>query len=156
MTRGTLTLSRWFAVALLLAACGPVGPIPGGPLWGDEVIDPVDDWTFASRHQQIQLETRPGSPYSVNVWCVVHEGRLYIPSGKPKGKRWVLNILENDRVRVRISGDVYLTRAVRVTDSDERRAAVELYMSKYNVPDPDQPDSAREVWFFRIDPRNSG
>jgi hypothetical protein len=86
----------------------------------------------------------------------VHQGRLYIPSGKPLGKRWVSNVLEDDRVRVGVGKGLYLTRAVRVSEPDERRAAVEAYMEKYNIPDPDQPASAREVWFFRIDPRSAG
>jgi hypothetical protein len=142
-----------FAIVLLLIACGPVGPIPGGPLWGEEVIDPVDDWSFAGSYRELQLETRPEAPYSVNVWCVVHEGRLYIPSGKPKRKQWVHYLLEDDHVRLRVGKAIYLTRAVRVSDPDERRRAVEAWMAKYNVPDPDQPASEREVWFFRIESR---
>jgi hypothetical protein len=142
------------AVAVLVLACGPIGPFPGGPLRGNEVNEPVSDWGFASSQLQIQIETRPESPYSVNVWCVVREGRLYVPSGKPEGKRWVRNVLEDERVRVRIRNDLYLARAVRVSDPDERSAVLALYLEKYNVPDPELPGAEREVWFFRIDPRS--
>jgi hypothetical protein len=151
-----VTSSLRFAIVLFAIACGPVGPIPGGPLWGNEVVEPVDDWTFADRRREIQLETRPESPYSVNVWCVLHEGRLYIPSGKPQGKRWVRYLVEDDRVRLRVGRDIHLAHAVRVTEPAERRAAVEAYMKKYNLPDPDDSTSGREVWFFRIDPRSAG
>ena len=136
-------------------ACGPVGPFPGGPLWGDPVAEPVEDWTFADGSEQMQLETRPESPYSVTVWCIVQAGRLYVPAGKPQGKRWVRYLLEDERVRVRVGGELYLARAVRVSEPEERRAVVEAYMSKYNVPDPDDRAAPREVWFFRIDPRGS-
>ena len=97
MRRGRPLRGRvWgLALALLLGlGCGPIGPFPGGPLTGNEVTDPVDDWSFASRRQEIQLETRPESPYSVNVWCIVRDGALYVPSGRPEGKRWVMEEAE--------------------------------------------------------------
>jgi hypothetical protein len=147
--------ARLLACVLALVACGPIGPLPGGPLWGDIETEPVESWDFAARYRQIQLETRPESPYSVNVWLLVHDGRLYVPAGKPAGKRWVRNVLEDERVRLRVARKLYLARALRVSDPQERRALIDAYMDKYNVPDPDAPETPREVWFFRIDPRGT-
>ena len=56
------------AGAALALACGPIGPIPGGALRGDPVAEPVQDWSFLDAEHTVQLETRPGDPYSVNVW----------------------------------------------------------------------------------------
>ncbi|MFQ5696694.1 MAG: nitroreductase/quinone reductase family protein [Myxococcota bacterium] len=150
----------WRAALLALLAasfgCGPIGPFPGGPLFGDESSDPVESWDFAKDYPGVQIETRPESPYSVNTWCLVVEGRLYVPSGKPRGKRWIHNVLADDRVRIRVGHTIYLARAVRVRDPEERRAVIEEYVRKYNVPDPDDPAASREVWFFRIEPREPG
>ena len=46
--------------ALALGACGgPLGLIPGGKLDGEPVDAPVDDWSFASKTEKLQLETDP-------------------------------------------------------------------------------------------------
>ena len=37
-----------------------------------------DGWTFTNEVDTVQLETRPGDPYSVNIWCVAIEGALYV------------------------------------------------------------------------------
>lgn len=146
------------ALLVLLAAtfaCGPIGPFPGGPLFGDESSEPVDSWDFAKNYDRVQIETRPEAPYSVNTWCLVVDGRLYVPSGKPRGKRWVHNVSADNRVRIRVGHTIHFARAVRVRDPEERRSLIDAYLKKYNVPDPDDPEATREVWFFRLDPREA-
>ncbi len=69
------------------AACGPLGPVPGGRLSGQVVSTPVTDWTFLNDQPTIELETRPDDPYSVTVWCVSLGSRLYVGAGGPR-RRW--------------------------------------------------------------------
>ena len=135
---------------LALAACEPLGPIPGGRLGGREAAEPVADWSFARDAETIEVETRPGDPHSVTVWCVVHAGRLYVPSRHPRNKRWVQNVLEDPRVRVRVGDSVYLGRVQRVTDEAELEAVVPDLLAKYGS---ERPEEEPDVWLFRIDPR---
>ena len=139
------------SAVIVLGACEPIGPIPGGRLDGTVAPGPVADWSFSDVYQTIQLETRPEDPHSVTVWCSTHEGRLYIPSRKPNKKRWVKYVTEDPRVRVRIGGTLYAGRAVRVTDEAEIEALVPAVLKKYDLSEPEDEDTP-EVWFFRIDP----
>ena len=140
-------------VALILAGCEPIGPIPGGELSGELVTSPVADWSQQGEEHEIFVETRPSDPHSVTVWCVAHEGALYIPTRDPGKKRWVRNVMENPDVRLKIAGRIYEQRAVRVTDPAEFEAAGAKLISKYEIESEDI-DAAREVWLFRIDPRS--
>ena len=42
-------------VVLALAACGPLGPIPGGKLAGELVSEPVVDWSFTDALETIEI-----------------------------------------------------------------------------------------------------
>jgi hypothetical protein len=137
-------------VGAVLLACEPIGPIAGGRLSGEPVSGPVDDWSFADPEPTIQIETRPGDPHSVTVWCVAHEGRLYVPSRHPERKRWVKNVLEDPRVRVRVDGRLYEGVAVRVTDAAEIEGVVPALLRKYEI-EPRDAEEERDVWLFRID-----
>ncbi len=56
------------AFALLLTGCPPLGPLPGGPLTGEVVLDPVDDWSFTEKIELIQIETRPECAPMARLW----------------------------------------------------------------------------------------
>lgn len=144
------------AVALVLAGCEPIGPIPGGRLHGELVEDAVEDWSFAAPYQTILLETRRASdPHSVTVWCFIHDGHLYIPSRHPREKKWVHNVLEDPRVRLKIGGRIYPARAEHVTDEAELAVAVPALLEKYDL-EPPTPEEARDAWVFRIRWREPG
>ncbi len=138
--------------ALLLTACGPLGPIPGGRLHGEVVPGPVEDWSFSDAHQTIQVETRPGFPHSVTTICFTHGGKLYVPASNPTRKSWPYYLLEDPHVRLKIGDKVYLGRAVRVTDPSLTDALFDSAEKKYpqiaETPREDRP----EVWAFRIEP----
>ncbi len=147
----------WFS-ALLLAACGPIGPIPGGKLRGDSASEPVADWSFTDAHHAAQLETRPADPYSVNTWCVGYRDSLYVPTsmirgpGDPMEREWVRNVVEDPRVRIRIGDTIYERRAQRVTDGAEFAAVRARLIEKYGL-EGGEPDPNRNVWLFRLGPR---
>jgi hypothetical protein len=138
-------------VGMALLACDPIGPIAGGRLSGEPASGPVSDWSFVEPARTIQIETRPDDPHSVTVWCVAHQGRLYIPSRHPERKRWVKNLLETPRVRVRVDGRLYDGVAVRVTDATELEGVVPALLRKYEI-EPREAEKERDVWIFRIDP----
>jgi hypothetical protein len=143
------------AAVASLAACGPLGPFPGGRLRGEVHQGAPPDWSIARDAKQIQLETRPEDPYSVNVWCGVMDGKLYVPTSlilgtdDPAERGWVKNVQEDPGVRVRIEGTVYPLRAVRVDDPAEREAARKMLLAKYEV---EADEHATAAWIFRLDP----
>jgi len=146
------------AAFALLACGGPLGPISGGALSGDVRPAPAD-WAFAQPIEQVQLETRPDDPHSVNTWIGVANGALYLPTSMirgpkiPKEREWVKNVSADDRVRVRIDGAIYQLRALRVADdSGEYAAAREALAKKYELG-PDDIDPEREIWIYRLDAR---
>ncbi len=149
-----------FGLALLLGACGPLGPLSGGALRGALTTSPVPDWSFTAEHDTVQLETHPDDPYSVNTWCVGVADRLYVPTSMIRGpmspaeREWVKYATADPRVRIRIGDALYEREAVRVTDAVEYGAARAALASKYELG-PDDLDPGREIWIFRLDPRSS-
>lgn len=147
------------ALALFLVACGPVGPLPGGPLTGTVHEGAVTDWSFTDTIQDAQLETNPADPYSVNVWCAQQGGRLYVPTSMTHGdehpgeRQWVRNVTLDPNVRVKLGDEIYLLRADKVTDPAELEAAKAAFLKKYEM-DASDLDPAREIWIFRLDPRS--
>ena len=139
------------ALASILLACGPLGPIPGGRLSGEVVSTPVEDWSFASAVETIQLETRPDDPYSVNTWFVSQGSRFWVAAGGGETSRWARNLIADPRVRLRIDGKLYERTAERVSEQAELGAVVVLYQAKYEY-ERDPKDEGKSV-LFRMDPR---
>jgi deazaflavin-dependent oxidoreductase (nitroreductase family) len=79
-----------------------------------------------------------GKPRTVELWFVVHRGKLYMVSENPLKTNWVRNLQKEPRVGVRIESAEMVGMA-RVLDPAEQplwdtvcRAACE----KYNEPEP--------------------
>jgi hypothetical protein len=151
---GQITL---VCLALALCGFGPFGPCAGGRLAGEPSPAPAD-WAFTSDIEQIQLETNPAEPHSVNAWCVALGGRLYVPTSMIRGPKtpserdWVRNVTHDPRVRVRVGDGLYERTASRVEDAAEYDAARAALEHKYGL-DPSERDPEREVWIYRLDPR---
>ena len=104
-------------LAVALAGCnGPLLVFPGGALGGEVVDPPPTDWSFAT-DRFIELETRPGDPYSVELNYFVKDGKLYVDPAE--GRRWLDHIRADPRVRVRLGGKVYPLKATLVDDPVE-------------------------------------
>ena len=144
-------------LAISLACGGPVGPVSGGVLSGEAAEAPAN-WSFVDGVDQVQLETNPAEPYSVNTWVGSAEGKLYVPTSMilgpntPSEREWVRNAQADANVRIRISAKIYERRAVRVSDVAEYAAARAALEKKYALG-PDDMDPEREIWIFRLDAR---
>ncbi len=139
------------AFCVLVLACGPMGPFPGGRLSGTVAADLPDDWSFADARDTVQLETRPSAPYSVNLWGAGIGDRFYLASGGGGDARWVGYIAEDPNVRLRVCDTIYELRAVRVDDDAERARFLQALKRKY-----DWEPSTRErenAMLFRLNPR---
>ncbi len=143
---------------LALSACGgPVGPISGSALSG--AVEPAPaDWSFIEDVEQVQLETNPAAPHSVNTWIGTNAGALYVPTSMIRGpklpteREWVRNVEADERVRLRIDDAIYELRAVRVIDDTEAATARAALEKKYAL-DASDMDPEREIWLFRLTPR---
>lgn len=142
-------LRSYLLLAPLILSCGPVVGIPGGSLSG--TVRPVPaDWAFSDEVSTIQIETNPGDPYSVNVWCIGIGPRLYV-AGSRSGSTWVDNLRTDPRARVRMGSDLYELTAIETEDEKERNAYVEALVAKYEWElDAEQQADAT---LFRLEPR---
>lgn len=147
-----------FMLAGAVACGGPLGPVSGGRLSGDEGPAVVADWSFVDAIETAQLETRPPDPHSVNVWCAGVGDRLYVPSSMilgpkdPTERGWVSHVQADPAVRIRLDDTVYARTAVRVEDPVEFEAARDALEAKYEIA-PEDRDPERQIWIFRLEPR---
>lgn len=136
---------------LLALGCGPTGPLPGGKLRGKTASEVPSDWAFADSVENVQLETRPAAPYSVNVWGAGIGKFFYVASGDGSESAWAQHILAEPEVRLRVGDTIYELRAVRVEDDAERERFLAALERKYAwEPEPGQSEQA---WLFRLEPR---
>lgn len=104
-------------IALGFTGCGgPVLVFPGGALSGEVVTEPIADWSFVD-DAFVDLETRPGDPYSVELNYVVKDGQLYIDPAE--GRTWFAYLRADPRLRVRFGDKVYPVTAVLVGEPGE-------------------------------------
>jgi len=157
---------KWIAVGLAMSVAtllffylnrsDPYSIIPGRQLSGEEVTEPIDDWSFVLQYRTVTNEVRPSDPYSVNTGYVFHDGVLYVMSGKGGESRWAQFLLQDPNMRIRVGDKLYRARATRVEDP-------ELVSELHRIRDqrnPNQEERTPEeiarlarAWFFRIDSR---
>ena len=133
-------------------ADGPLGPVPGGPMSGQLVAEPVTDWGFIVERDTVELEVNPDAPRAITTWVVGYGGQPFIPSGFGARKTWTAQLVADGRAVLRVDGKLYERQAVRVTDEallEELRAVL---TAKYDL-DPEGNFSGPDTWFFRLDPR---
>lgn len=150
----SLGLAVLLAFPILRFHDGPLGPLPGGAFASGTLSqDPKPQWGRAGIGQTIELEVRPGAPWSVTIWAVVHEGDLFVAADflNPL-KRWPYFVLEEPAVEVRAAGRRYRCSAVRVEDPGLVAALRQEFARKYSLS-PDGLAARSAVWFFRLAPR---
>jgi hypothetical protein len=156
---------KWFGLVILgitvLVLCvafaarfgdGPLGPLPGGPMSGERVTEPVADWGFALGRDIVELEVNPQTPRSITTWIVGHQGQPYIPSAFGARKTWTAQLVADGRAVLRVDGKLYERQAVRVTDEALLEQLRAVLIEKYEL-DPEGNFSGPETWFFRLEPR---
>lgn len=143
-------MNRYLLLCFLVCLAGCSEPFivfAGGKLSGDEGVPP-DDWSALRSEETFQLETRPGDPYSVNIWAVGIGPDVYIGTG-PDGTNWSGYISEDPHVRLRVGNTVYALIARPVSDTAERRTVAHAYAEKYDM---DQDENwLKDALVFRLD-----
>jgi hypothetical protein len=105
--------------------------VPGLWLKGERVANPVNDWSFTNKIQQIKIQTQTPFllPHSVTIWCAVYNGNLYVTSSR--GKLWVEDIIRDPHVRLKIAGQVFDRTLSVVNDPVEKAAVLQAKGEKY-------------------------
>ena len=99
-------------LALACLGFGPWGPIPGGPLSGEEARPP-DDWGEVTSEDRCTLEVGVEKPRTIHVECYERLDRLFMHSHRfvdwPRlfGESWVATVLREPKVRLRIGKAIF-------------------------------------------------
>lgn len=136
---------------VLLFRTEPLAIIPGGQLSGEEVTDPVTDWSFTEQYLTVTLEVRASDPYSVNTSSLLHEGVLYVPSGRGGDSRWAQFLLQDPSMRLRVGNKLYQVRATREENPLLLRELYEAWEQRYPGQEGRTEEERAQTWFFRID-----
>lgn len=136
-------------MAFLVMGCAEYLPMSGGALEG-RVVPLPQSLDQIVEDNIIQLETRAGDAYSVNLWVVEVANHLQVFAGDNKAN-WVEDIEQNSNVRLRSGDEIYELAAVRVNDPEMFAAFSNAWEAKYgNRP---QNESVEETYLYRLSPR---
>ena len=138
---------------LYLNLSDPYGPLPGGRLQGEEVTEPVTDWSFVQQYRILTSEVRPSAPYSIHSAYVFHDGAIYLSCALGAQSRWSHFLLDNPDMRLRIGDQLYPVRATRIEDPALFDAIHDTRERTYPDMSPRTAEERAKVWFFHIDSR---
>lgn len=94
----------------------PCDRTPGGWLLGDEITEPVRDWSFVNDVGLCQIQVSAVLPHSINLNCMSARGKLYLSCSRCEGKYWSNAALKNSLARIRVENRVYPVKITRVKD----------------------------------------
>jgi hypothetical protein len=142
--------AAWLATGFL---DGPWGMLPGGGFHGPGAPCESARWERFATLREVEVEVRPESPRSVTTWSVVWNGELYLPADfLTPWKRWPHQVLEDDRIRLRVGAEIFTCRAERVGDEELIERLRHAAGTKYDLR-PDGRAASAEVWWFKALPR---
>ena len=139
---------------------GYLGLVPGGPFSSGEVAPRPADWNFLQDRQLVEFQTLTPAR-SRTVWLGVHEGRLFLVSGYMQTwygglwKHWPHDIPEDDRIILRVDGNLYEQRLQRIDGGELVAPVLNEYRRKYGdglgeeVTD-DSPVVSGSVWMYEV------
>lgn len=158
---GAIVVCVFLALAVLsITGLDPNGHRAGLWLRGDAARCP-SDWSFASKHPTLMIETHPWYliPHSVNIYFVTDKNNLYLhadypPGGKfPSGKIWTASVARDPNVRIKIGDQVFDCKAVLDSDPGEFTTLFAAFRKKYPRSPFSDYDRRSDVYFLRVWPR---
>ena len=117
---------------------GPMVVFSGGPFRSGELTAAPDDWTYLKDRSEIEFQTLD-PPRSRVVWLGVHDKRLFIVSGYMTTgygriwKQWPHYLADDDRVILRIDGNLYEQRLERVMSGPDVVPVLSEFSRKYGL-----------------------
>ena len=131
MTSTRCALLCSFMIACI--GCSPKDERPG--LWVSGDVVEAGDFGCTPDVEEVFIETRPWYllPHSTTIWCVEHDGALYIGSYDVDRKFWEQNVASRPDARLAIAGKVHKVTVIRVTRSGLVEGIDEAYEQKYDM-----------------------
>jgi len=135
----------------------PKDQSPGLWVTGQLVTEPISDWSFTDQFKEIFVQTNTWYwiPHSVNTYCTIYNGNLFLFSAYyqggtfPEGRLWNRNVLRDPHVRLKI-GDRLFDRTVRpVTGLADKEPVLQSFIEKY--PEWSSP-GIENVHMFLVEP----
>lgn len=146
MTPRPIRLLAALLAATLGGCAGPCVLLPGGALEGP-VVGAPQSWAFTDAVKTVQLETRPGDPYSVNIWVIALGEHLYVHAGANRAA-WVEHLEADPNARLRVGEAVYELAAARVEEQGEFDRFSDAYERKYGRRP--RNENVAEAYLFRL------
>ena len=166
---GTLALALSVFLLGMRFTDGPIAAFTGGPFSTGILAAAPTDWTYLTDRDLIEFQTMD-PPRSRTVWLAVHEGRLFIVSGYMNSvpgaiwKQWPYYLEDDDRIILRIDGNLYEQRLERFMQGPEVVPVLSELFRKYfaggGVTGNDSFTSAETVangdtWMFEVVPQQA-
>lgn len=149
MSDGPVEFWPWFTISI------------GGPFKSGQVMPSPTNWDFLKEREEIEIQTlNPTS--SRTVWVPVVDGKLYIVSGYMNSgigrlwKQWPTYMAEDNRVLIRVDGDIYEQRLNRITEGPIAAEVMSEIARKYfGGPNRVNPQAgigvtSGSVWLFEV------
>ena len=164
---GIIVLVLVLSIATFLSGMrfhdGPIEIVTGGPFKTGELAEAPDDWSFLTDRMEIEFQTLEPDTSRI-VWLGVFDKRLYIISGYMNTgygkiwKQWPHYLVSDDRIILRIDGNLYEQRMERLMDHDHLLELMTIYGKKYGAgggPDVTaeqlrQSLAAGDYWLFEV------
>ena len=113
------------------------------------------NWDVAADVEHVQLETYKanGQPHSVNIWCVVHNDRLFFTTSlvrgeeHPEKRRWVQNVLANHAARVKVADYIFEGNLRQIQELELSTSVKNAFGLKY---DDGKEERTRSAWVFEF------
>jgi len=121
-----------FNLALILVAtgCGPIGPMPGLAIGGEEQ-PPPNDFAFVQEHELLLIRTYFGGwlPQVHYIWGVGVDDAIYAIA--VPGASWRARIDDDPNVLLRVGDSYYNLTATRANDAADKQRVFDAYIAKY-------------------------
>ena len=148
-------------IALLLGGMrfhdGPLEILSGGPFRTGTLTASPNDWSFLKDRPTIEFQTMDPAQ-SRTVWLATFESRLYIVSGYMTTnygaiwKQWPHYLESDDRVILRIDGDLYEQRLERIMSGPEVIPVLNEFSRKYGDGEAASADAVANgyTWMYEV------
>ncbi|MEM7413807.1 MAG: hypothetical protein AAF430_26500 [Myxococcota bacterium] len=154
-------------VALFIGARfadGPLEIIAGGPFTSGDVHSGVEpDWAFLKDRPTVEFQLFEPAQ-SRTTFVLVHDGRLFIPSGYMNSwygrlwKHWPYHAEQDARARLRVDGQIYERTLVRLTEGPDLEPILAELSRKYagGADIGTSVVDSGDLWLFELAPRQGG
>ncbi|MEC8950336.1 MAG: hypothetical protein VYC30_05065 [Pseudomonadota bacterium] len=133
---GTLVIALGLFLLSMRFSDGPREIFSGGPFTSGELTEAPENWSFLTDRGTIDFQTMDPDT-SRTVWLAVHDRRLFLVSGYMNTgyggiwKQWPHYLENDDRVILRIDGQLYEQRLQRITEGPEIVPVLDELARKY-------------------------